>query len=70
VLPKRSSGVLLAPFGDRYVAYDQVAETTHWLNGTAGVLLTHCDGSTSRDDLVTDNRLVGMRSSRCRLRVW
>lgn len=52
MLPKRSSGVWLAPFEDRFVAYHQVAETVHWLNASAGVLLAHCDGSTSRDDLV------------------
>lgn len=54
VLPKRSSGVWLASFEDRYVAYDQVTEIVHWLNASAGALLTHCDGSTRVAGLISE----------------
>jgi len=52
VLPQRSSGVLLAPFRDGALAYDQVTETRHRLNATAGTLLSRCDGETAVAEIV------------------
>lgn len=37
-----------------FVVYDLVTETVHDLNGTAGELLTRCDGATPTDDLVDE----------------
>lgn len=47
-LPNRSPGILLAPLGTRFVAYDLVTEMVHHLNHSAGIILGACDGDTDR----------------------
>lgn len=50
VLPRRSEGVIDAPFGAGRVVYDLVTETRHRLNAAAGAVLDGCDGTTDRQN--------------------
>lgn len=52
--PAISSGVLVSPVGDEFIAYDLVTEIAHRLNASAGLILGVCDGVTPMDQWVSE----------------
>lgn len=52
ILPKSSSGIVLAQSGDLAIVYDLVCEVVHHLNSTAALLLAACDGESPFDEVV------------------
>lgn len=50
---KAAEGMEASAVPDGYVVYDEANEKVHYLNPTAAVAFTLCDGSKSVDDIAT-----------------